>query len=249
MVGGLVEDQHVRRARRAVHQDRQRQPSTLATGEPFQRLLGVLAGEQEPPTQRPRLVRRQAGGALGSLHHALSRRAAGAQLLGVLGEVADGDVVAVESLPAPSGRRPASVSIRVVLPAPLGPTRRDVLAALQPQLSVVEQYERVTPVPRSLDLDAAVASSKITRPLRSGALKENSSVGRVARIALDALDLGELLDARLGLARLGCLGAEALDEALHALDLGLLLVNCLAQRHLPRGLLAPPRVPRSGKEA
>ena len=61
VVGGLVEDQDVGAA---VHQNRQRQPLALATAQPVQRLLGVLAGEQELPQQRPRVVRRQLRGAL-----------------------------------------------------------------------------------------------------------------------------------------------------------------------------------------
>ena len=43
---------------------RQRQAPALAAGEPVQGLLGLLAGEQEAPEQRARLVRRQARGAL-----------------------------------------------------------------------------------------------------------------------------------------------------------------------------------------
>ena len=92
-------------------------------------------------------------------------------------------------------------------------------------------------------------SSKITRPERSGAANANSRPLPSARVALDALDLGELLHARLRLAGLGGLVAEALDEALHALDLRLLLVDRLAERDLARRLLAPPLVPGAGEEA
>src|SRR5205807_5689347 len=68
-------------------------------------------------------------------------------------------------------------------------------------------------------------------------------------VALDALDLPELLEPVLRLARLGRLVAEALDEALHALDLLALLVDGLAERDLAcRGLPAP-RAPRAGEEA
>src|SRR6202007_644971 len=70
----------------------------------------------------------------------------------------------------------------------------------------------------------------------------------VARIALDAIDLRELLHARLRLFGLRGLVAEALDEALHPRDLRLLLVDRLAQRDLARGLLAPPRMPGAGEE-
>ena len=58
MVGRLVEDQHVRAG---VDEDRQRQPPALAAGQAVERLLGLLAGEQEAPEQRPRLVRGQPG--------------------------------------------------------------------------------------------------------------------------------------------------------------------------------------------
>src|SRR5204862_3761551 len=71
----------------------------------------------------------------------------------------------------------------------------------------------------------------------------------VARVALDAVDLVELLQAVLGLARLGRLVAKALDEALHALDLGLLLLDGAPERELARGLLAAPRVPGAVEEA
>ena len=93
------------------------------------------------------------------------------------------------------------------------------------------------------------SSSKITRPERSGAENANSSPLPSLGIALDALDLRELLHARLRLARLRGLVAEALDEPLHARDLGLLRVDRLAERDLARGLLAAPLVPGAGEEA
>ncbi len=71
----------------------------------------------------------------------------------------------------------------------------------------------------------------------------------VPRVALDALDLREFLHARLRLFGLRRLVAEALDEPLHALDLRLLLVDRLAERHLARGLLAAPLMPGAGEEA
>ena len=70
----------------------------------------------------------------------------------------------------------------------------------------------------------------------------------VARVALDAVDLVELLLARLGLPRPRA-GAEAGHEALHAGDLGALLVDRAAQRELAGGLLAAPLVPGAGEEA
>src|SRR5207302_3422373 len=59
----------------------------------------------------------------------------------------------------------------------------------------------------------------------------------------------ELLDPRLRLTGLAGLVAEALDEALHPRDLGLLAVDRLAQGDLPRGLLAAPLMPAAGEEA
>src|SRR4051794_21661473 len=79
VVRRLVQDQDVR-ARR--DDDRQRQPPALATAQPVERLLGVLAREQEPPEQRARLVGRQAGALLARLED--GPRAARAELLGVL---------------------------------------------------------------------------------------------------------------------------------------------------------------------
>ena len=81
MVGGLVEDQHVG-ARLDEH--RQREPPALAARQPVDRLLGLLAAEQEAAEQRARLVRRQAGRALA----ASSTVPGAAELLGVLGQAA-----------------------------------------------------------------------------------------------------------------------------------------------------------------
>ncbi len=71
----------------------------------------------------------------------------------------------------------------------------------------------------------------------------------ISRVALDPLDLREFLDPRLRLFGLARLVAEALDEALHTLDLRSLGVDRLAERDLPCGLLGAPLVPRAGKEA
>ncbi len=71
----------------------------------------------------------------------------------------------------------------------------------------------------------------------------------VLRVALDAVHLVQALLARLGLAGLARLRAEALDEALQAGDLRRLLVDRLAQRDVARGLLLAPLGPRAGEEA
>ena len=89
----------------------------------------------------------------------------------------------------------------------------------------------------------------MTRPERWGLPKENSSRALVARVALDALDLVQLLDPRLGLFGLRGLVAEALDEALHPLYLGLLLLDGLAQGDVAGGLFAAPLMPGAREEA
>src|SRR6185312_3372967 len=95
VVRRLVEDQDVR-ARR--HEDRQRQPPALAAAQAVERLLGLLAAEQEAPEQRARLVRLQAGLLLARLEHGAG--AALAELLGVLAEVAELHVVPAAQLSA-----------------------------------------------------------------------------------------------------------------------------------------------------
>ena len=91
--------------------------------------------------------------------------------------------------------------------------------------------------------------SSTTRPARSAPpnLKpsERLSVGSRSIRSIFV----ELLHARLGLPRLRRLVAEALDEALHAGDLRLLLLDLLAELDLARRRLAAPGVPRAGEEA
>ena len=70
VVGRLVEDQHVR-AR--VDEHGEREAAALAAGQAVERLLGLLAAEQELAEQRARLVRLEARRALAGLEH---RRAA-----------------------------------------------------------------------------------------------------------------------------------------------------------------------------
>ena len=240
VVRRLVEDQHVGAG---LDEDGQRQAPALAAAEPVERLVDLLAAEQEAPEQRARLVGRQAGALRGGLEH--GARAAALELLGVLAEVADLHVVA--------GAQPAAVELAPPderlderrLARAVGPDERDVLAALEPQLGVGEQDARRI----GADLDAGVLELEDHAPRALGLLERELEAAAVTRVALDALDLVELLDARLGLARLGRLVAEALDEALHALDLGLLLLDRPAERHLARGLLAAPRVPGAVEEA
>src|SRR4051794_30457368 len=125
-----------------------------------------------------------------------------------------------------------------------GPVRADerhVLAALEPQLRPVEQHLAGHLQPPVLELE-----DHPPRALRR--LERERQRAPVLRVALDALHLVELLDARLRLARLGCLVAEALDEALHPRDLRLLALDGAPPRHLAGGRPAAPLVPGAAEE-
>ena len=87
VVGRLVEDQHVGAG---GDQDRQREAALLAAGDVVERLLRIGAGEEEAAEQVARLLAAEAGLALGGFEHGPVPR----RRLGVLGEVADLDVVA-----------------------------------------------------------------------------------------------------------------------------------------------------------
>ena len=87
VVGRLVEDQHVGAG---GDQDRQREAALLAAGDVVERLLHVGAGEEEAAEQVARLLAAEPGLALGGVEHGARPR----RRLGVLGEVADLDVVA-----------------------------------------------------------------------------------------------------------------------------------------------------------
>ena len=132
------------------------------------------------------------------------------------------DVVAAAQLAAVelALARPARV-ISVVLPEPLAPDERDVLAALEPQLGVLQQHPIADLQQPVLDLEDHAARAL-------GRLEGEAERLAVARVALDALDLVELLLARLGLARARA-RAEAGDEALELGDLGLLALDRAAR--------------------
>ena len=87
VVGGLVEDQDIGAG---GDKDRQREPPLLPAGDVLQLFLDVGAGEQEAAEQVPRLRPRQPGLALRGVEH----RPFAGRSVGVLGEVADLDVVA-----------------------------------------------------------------------------------------------------------------------------------------------------------
>ena len=66
VVGRLVEDQDVGAG---VHEHREREATAFSAGEAVDRLLGVIAAEEEPPEQRPGVVRGQLRRVLGRLEH------------------------------------------------------------------------------------------------------------------------------------------------------------------------------------
>ena len=72
---------------------------------------------------------------------------------------------------------------------------------------------------------------------------------RASALTPSRLTFSIMLQPRLRLARLRRLVAEALDEALHPLDLRLLALNRLAAGDLPRRLLLAPGMPGPGEEA
>src|SRR3954454_19723537 len=201
---------------------------------PSSGFLGAPAREQDPPEQRARLVGRQAGALLARLED--GPRAARAELLGVLAEVAELHVVAAAQLAAVE--RPVADQ-RLEQRRLAGAVRTDerhVLAALEPQLGAVEQD-------LARHLEAAVLELEDHAPRTLRRLEGERERAPVLRVARDALHLVELLHPRLRLARLARLVAEALDEPLHPRDLGLLALDRAPQRHLARGGLPPPLVP------
>jgi hypothetical protein len=228
VVRRLVEDQHVG-ARVDEHGDRQ--PPALAAGQAVERLLGLLAAEQEAPQQRPRLVRLELRRALAGLDHGAGR----AQLLCVLGQQAELEVVPAAQL--------ARVELALArerldqrrLAGPVGADERDVLPALEPELGVAQELALADPQRAALDLEHDAAG-----PL--GRLEGEAERLAVPGVAADPLDLLQLLDARLRLARAGA-RAEARDETLERLDLRLLLLDRAPERQLARGLLLAPGVP------
>ncbi len=234
MVRGLVEHEHVRPR---VHEHGEREPPQLAAGEAVERLLHLVAREQEAPEEGARLAGREAGGPLRGGQH----RAPAGQLLRVLGHVAEGHLVA--GLQLPGGQlAPAHQGLdQGGLPAAVPAHERHVLAALDPQRGVLDQRAAGHLDPAALQLE-----HHPPRALRVG--EGERQLARVPRVALDPVHLLQPLDARLRLARLGRLRAEALDEPLQPRDLRLLLLDRPAERQLPRRLLLAPRVPGAGEE-
>src|SRR5205085_9537541 len=135
----------------------------------------------------------------------LEDRAGRADRLGVLGEVADLHVVAAPQLAARERRLADERVQQRRLARAVGADERDVLAALEPELGVVEQ----DPGRVGADLDATVLELEDHAPAALRRLERELERALVARVALDALHLVALLDAVLRLARLARLVAEA----------------------------------------
>ena len=121
-----------------VHEDGQRQPPALSAGQAGERLLGLLPGEQERPSSARALLGVSPVRA-GWRRRRSARRPAHAQLFGMLGEVADGDVVAGAQASAGERALPGERLDEGRLAHPVGPDERYVLTALEPQLGLLEQ--------------------------------------------------------------------------------------------------------------
>ena len=119
-----------------------------------------------------------------------------------------------------------------------------MLAPLEPHIAVGNEDPARHLEPHLLELEHHPARA-LRRAEREG---EGSVVARL-RLAGTALEPLDALQLRLRLARLGRLVSEALDEALHARDLGLAAGGVAAGGELAGGLLDAPRVPRPGEEA
>ena len=148
MVGGLVEDQDVGAG---GDEDRQREPPLLAAGDVGELLLGVAAGEEEAAEQGARLRPGEAGLALGRVEH-VPRPGRG---VGVLGEVAEVDVVAGADDARGGLAAPGQGLDQGRLAAAVGADEDDVFAALDLELGVLEQRPS-----RHLDLRRRPSSAR-----------------------------------------------------------------------------------------
>ena len=196
-------------ATRIASDSRRRSPPR----QPVERLLGLLAAEEEAPEQRARLVRRQPGVHRARLDDLVRPPARPpAELLGVLREMADLHVVACRELAARERPHARERVDERRLAGAVGSDERHVLAALEPQLGAVEQHLRRI----RADLDAPADQLEDDAPRALRRLEVELQPLAVARVALDALDLVQALDARLRLLGLRRLRPEALDERARA---------------------------------
>ena len=125
VVGRLVEDQYVGSA---ADQHGERQPPALAARQSRERLLRLLAAEEELAEQCARLAGREPCGTPDGLEH----RALVAELLGVLAEVADPHVVAAVQLARRECPRAGEGLDQRRLAGTVAADERDVLAAFEP---------------------------------------------------------------------------------------------------------------------
>ena len=153
----------------------------------------------------------------------------------MLGEIADAQVLRRHALGRAAARvTPASSLISVDLPAPLGPEQTDALARRQAEFDAVD-YRRCAVAGRH----RAQAQQRIGQFLRRAQAEVKRRVDMRRGDQLHAL---QGLQSALGLARLGGLGAEALDEGVHVRDLALLLfvLRLLTGQALPRAGVRTP---------
>ena len=113
----------------------------------------------------------------------------------MLGEIAELDVVAAPQLAALERPVPGERVDQGRLAGAVGADERDVLAALEPELPVLEQRP-------ARDLQPSVVQLEHHAAAALGAAEAEAERALVARVALDAVDLVELLDPDLRLAAL-----------------------------------------------
>ncbi len=152
MVGRLVEDQDVGAG---GDEDRQRQAPLLAAGDVGQALVDVGPAEEEVAEQVADLLAAEPGAALRCLDH----RARPRGRVGVLGEIAEVDVVADLDR---ARRRLALARQRLDqarLAGAVGTDEDDVLTALEPHRGVVEQDPAGHLDPGALELEREAAGA------------------------------------------------------------------------------------------
>ncbi len=133
--------------------------------------------------------------------------------------------------PAAAGRRPRSVSISVVLPAPFGPDQGDPLAALDGEVGARDQRPA-----RHGDVEPLRLEH---HPAAAGRRGEAEPERPLCRRPVDALDPRHRLQLALRLAGLRAV-PEPVDEPLQVRQLALLALERVGLRRQPLGLQPPP---------
>ena len=224
VVGRLVHDQQV--ARLEEH-PRQLEPRPLPAREDPDRLVHVVAAEQEAAEDRA--VRDRGLGRRGLLHRLQERVLAVGEVVLVLREVLDLDLVpeldptlaGVEALAQQLEQRRLAGAVD----ADHGQLLAGRQLEVEPAEHLVLAIGLAQPVQAEGELPAALG-------LGEAQLERGRLVGE-----LDPLDLGQLLDPALDVARRGGLGAVAVDELLLALQLALLAGVLLLEVLDPLGAL------------